>query len=31
LEHILIDVGGLADLDVLYVLAIAFEKAAWVL
>jgi hypothetical protein len=30
-EHVLVDVGGLADLDVTYLLAIAFEKAAWVL
>jgi hypothetical protein len=30
-EHVLVDVGGLADFDVPYVLAIAFEKAPWVL
>jgi hypothetical protein len=30
-EHVLVDVGGLADFDVPYVLAIAFEKASWVL
>ena len=31
LEHVLVDVGGLAHLDVAYILAVAFEKAAWVL
>lgn len=30
-EHVFVDVGGLAELDVPYVLAIAFEKAPWVL
>jgi hypothetical protein len=29
-EHVLVDVGELADLDVPYVLAIAFEQAPWV-
>jgi len=30
-EHVLVDVGGFADLYVPYVLAIAFEKASRVL
>jgi hypothetical protein len=30
-EHVLVDVGRRADFDVPYVLAIAFEKASWVL
>jgi hypothetical protein len=30
-EHVLVDVGGLADFDVPYVLAIAFEKPSRVL
>ena len=30
-EHVLVDVGRRADFDVSYVLAIAFEKASWVL